>query len=111
VHCAPPDNAPTITERNACAPWLQAEWRLLAEHVRVIVALGGYAWQIVLRLLADQAPKPRPRFGHGAAAELASGVELLGCFHPSQQNMFTGRLTPAMLDGVFAEAKRRAGIQ
>jgi uracil-DNA glycosylase len=82
----------------------------MAPHVRVIVPLGGFAWQIILRLLADQVEKPRPKFGHGAVAELGSGVRLLGCFHPSQQNMFTGRLTPAMLDEVFGRAARLAGL-
>ncbi|WP_165618317.1 uracil-DNA glycosylase [Mycobacterium talmoniae] len=111
VRCAPPANAPTPAERATCAPWLDAEWRLVAEHVRAIVALGGFAWQVVLRLLADQVGRPKPRFGHGAVAELASGVRLLGCFHPSQQNMFTGRLTPAMLDQVFLAARTAAGIR
>jgi uracil-DNA glycosylase family 4 len=111
VHCAPPDNAPTTIERNACGAWLDAEWRLVSEHVRVIVALGGFAWQIALRLAADQVPKPRPKFGHGAVAELGPRLRLLGCFHPSQQNMFTGRLTPAMLDAVFTDAKHKAGIR
>lgn len=111
VHCAPPGNTPTLAERTACAPWLAAEWRLISETVRVIVPLGGFAWQIALRLLADQVPRPKPRFGHGAVAELRSGVRLLGCFHPSQQNMFTGRLTPAMLDAVFAEARSQAGMR
>ncbi|HNA52020.1 MAG TPA: uracil-DNA glycosylase, partial [Mycobacterium sp.] len=79
-------------------------------HVRVIVALGGFAWQAALRLLgAELPPSAKPKFGHGVVAELASGQQLLGCYHPSQQNMFTGRLTPAMLDDVFADARRRAG--
>lgn len=108
VHCAPPQNSPTGTERNTCAPWLDAEWRLVAPSVRVIIALGGFAWQIALRLVGDAAPKPKPKFGHGAVAELGPGLRLLGCFHPSQQNMFTGRLTPAMLDAVFTEALRLA---
>jgi uracil-DNA glycosylase family 4 len=111
VHCAPPGNAPTTVERNTCAPWMDAEWRLVAPHVRVIVPLGGFAWQIALRLVADQVPKPKPKFGHGAVAELGSGLRLIGCFHPSQQNMFTGRLTPAMLDAVFIDAKRKARIR
>ncbi|MFV0496501.1 uracil-DNA glycosylase [Mycobacterium sp.] len=110
VRCAPPANAPTPAERDTCAPWLAAEWRLVAAHVRVIVALGGFAWQIALRLPGD-AGKPRPRFGHGVAAEHPSGVRVLGCYHPSQQNMFTGRLTPAMLDDVFVDAKKLAGIK
>ena len=110
VRCAPPANAPTPAERDTCWPWLDAEWRLVAEHVRVIVALGGFGWQVALRLPAA-AGLPKPRFGHGVVAELGSGVRLLGCYHPSQQNMFTGRLTPAMLDDVFTEAKKLAGIK
>lgn len=111
VRCAPPGNAPSTVERNTCAPWLDAEWRLVAPHVRVIVPLGGFAWQIALRLLADQVGKPKPKFGHGAVAELDSGLKIIGCFHPSQQNMFTGRLTPAMLDAVFTLATKEAGIR
>lgn len=108
VRCAPPGNAPTPQERMTCAPWLAAEWRLISAHVRVIVALGGFAWQAALGLLGAHAP--RPKFGHGAVAEFASGVTLLGCYHPSQQNMFTGRLTPAMLDEVFVVAAAQAGV-
>jgi hypothetical protein len=110
VRCAPPANAPTPTERDTCWPWLNAEWRLVSEHVRVVVALGGFAWQVALRLPGEPAT-PRPRFGHGAIAELEAGVRLLGCYHPSQQNMFTGRLTPEMLDDVFGNAKALAGIR
>jgi uracil-DNA glycosylase family 4 len=110
VRCAPPGNAPAPAERATCAPWLDAEWRLVSEHVRVIVALGGFAWQIALRL-PGAAGTPKPRFGHGVVAELSSGVRLLGCYHPSQQNMFTGRLTPAMLDDVFSVARKQAGIR
>ena len=111
VRCAPPANAPTPDERAACEPWLQAEWRLIGPHVRVVVALGGFAWQAALRLLADQLPgTAKPKFGHGVVAPLPSGVALMGCYHPSQQNMFTGRLTPAMLDDVFTDAAKRVGI-
>ncbi len=110
VRCAPPANAPTPAERDTCWPWLEAEWRLVSDHVRVIVALGGFAWQIALRLPGASGMR-KPKFGHGAVAELPSGVHLLGCYHPSQQNMFTGRLTPAMLDDVFTEAKELAGIK
>lgn len=111
VRCAPPGNAPTPEERMTCAPWLAAEWALIARHVRVIVVLGGFAWQVALNLLSGQVPAgPKPKFGHGAVIELVSGLQLLGCFHPSQQNMFTGRLTPAMLDDIFADARARAGI-
>jgi uracil-DNA glycosylase len=114
VRCAPPANAPTTAERDTCSPWLTAEWRLVSDHVRAIVALGGFAWQIAMRLpgpLPVGAGAPNPRFGHGVVAELGTGVQLLGCYHPSQQNMFTGRLTPAMLDDVFGKAKRLAGIR
>lgn len=104
VRCAPPANAPTPAERTTCAPWLEAEWRLVAPSVRVIVALGGFAWQAALRLLGVK-PAAVTKFGHGAAARI-EGVTLLGCYHPSQQNMFTGRLTPAMLDDVFNSANR-----
>ncbi|MCF6387213.1 uracil-DNA glycosylase [Mycobacterium sp. MBM] len=109
VRCAPPANKPTPAERAACAPWLQAEWHLVSPHVRVVVALGGFAWQVVLGMLADQlGGQPKPVFGHAAQYRLPSGVRLLGCYHPSQQNMFTGRLTPAMLDDVFTLAAELA---
>ncbi|CAM4470766.1 uracil-DNA glycosylase, family 4 [Mycobacterium basiliense] len=110
VRCAPPANAPTPGERTTCSPWLEAEWRLVSDDVRVIVALGGFAWQAALRVTASTI-KPKPRFGHRVVAELVPGVQLLGCYHPSQQNMFTGRLTPAMLDEVFRDAKKLAGIE
>ncbi|MGV0627823.1 uracil-DNA glycosylase [Mycolicibacter minnesotensis] len=110
VRCAPPANAPTTVERNTCAPWNDAEWQLIAPGVRVVVALGGFAWQVALRMAADVPPKPRPKFGHGAVAELGPTRWLLGCYHPSQQNMFTGRLTPAMLDDVFTRAAGLAGL-
>lgn len=109
VRCAPPGNAPTPAERAACEPWLAAEWRLIAPSVRVIVALGGFAWQAALRML-DEKPGGQKKFGHAQVAEMPSGRVLLGCYHPSQQNMFTGRLTPVMLDGVFSEAKRLAAV-
>ena len=113
VRCAPPANAPTPAERDTCWPWLESEWRLVCDHVRVVVALGGFGWQIALRLpgAAGMPGARKPRFGHGVVAELPSGVRLLGCYHPSQQNMFTGRLTPAMLDDIFIEAKKLAGIK
>jgi uracil-DNA glycosylase family 4 len=110
VRCAPPDNKPANTERDTCAPWIEAELRLLAEHVRVAVALGGYGWDATLRTYAAlgwQVPRPKPRFGHGAEAVLTDGsrtITLLGCFHPSQQNTFTGRLTEPMLDDVLGRA-------
>lgn len=108
VRCAPPANKPTPAEQATCEPWLAAEWRLISPHARVIVALGGFAWKAALRLLGVK-PSAVVTFGHGVVAELP-GVSLLGCYHPSQQNMFTGRLTPAMLDEVLAVARARAGL-
>ncbi|CAM3248876.1 uracil-DNA glycosylase [Mycobacterium intermedium] len=110
VRCAPPANAPTPAERMTCYPWLEAEWHLISDHVRVIVALGGFGWQVALGLPVAAGLR-KPKFGHGVVAELPSGVRLLGCYHPSQQNMFTGKLTPAMLDEIFAEAKKQAGVK
>lgn len=107
VRCAPPANAPTPGERATCAAWLQAEWRLVGPSVRVVIALGGFAWRAALELIGSTI-KPAPKFGHGATATLTSAfgpVTLLGCFHPSQQNTFTGRLTEAMLDDIFVTAK------
>ena len=103
VRCAPPDNAPTPQERATCAPWLDAEWRLVRPSVRVIVALGGFAWRVAIDMVragGGTVGRPLPKFGHLATAPLGD-VTLLGCYHPSQQNTFTGRLTPAMLDDVF----------
>jgi uracil-DNA glycosylase family 4 len=108
VRCAPPDNKPTPEERSTCAPWLDAEWRLCGPHVKVIVALGGFAWRAALDMVragGGVVPSPMPKFGHLASARLGD-VTLIGCYHPSQQNTFTGRLTPAMLDDVFTAAKR-----
>jgi uracil-DNA glycosylase family 4 len=116
VKCAPPDNKPTPVERRTCAPWLARELELLGPTVRVLVALGGFGWKALLETLADlgwTVPRPRPAFGHGAEACLTSPdgheVTLLGCFHVSQQNTFTGRLTPVMLDAVLARAVALAG--
>jgi uracil-DNA glycosylase len=104
VRCAPPANKPTIDERDACAPWLALELALLV-RVRVIVALGSYSWDAGLRVLAGhgQAVRPRPRFGHGAEATVGP-YRLLGTYHPSQQNTFTGVLTPPMLETVLRRA-------
>ena len=110
VRCAPPDNAPTPEERATCAPWLNAEWRLVGPGVRVIVALGGFAWKVALDMVREgggSVGRPLPKFGHLAVAMLGD-LALIGCFHPSQQNTFTGRLTPAMLDEVFTTAKNLA---
>jgi uracil-DNA glycosylase family 4 len=106
VRCAPPANRPSPAERDNCLPWLSSELGLLGA-VRVIVCLGGFAWDAALRLL--DAPRPRPKFGHGAEAG-ARPYTLLGCYHVSQQNTFTGRLTEPMLDGVFARARELAGL-
>jgi uracil-DNA glycosylase len=110
VRCAPPANRPTPAEREQCLPWSVAEIGLLSE-VRVLVCLGAFAWDAALRLTAalagpQAAPRqPRPRFGHGA--ELAGEpYTLVGCYHPSQQNTFTGRLTEPMIDVVLERARR-----
>jgi uracil-DNA glycosylase len=108
VRCAPPGNAPTPVERATCAPWLDAEWRLVGSDVRVIVALGAFAWRAALQMIGDVA-SPAPKFGHGRTATVGD-VTLIGCYHPSQQNTFTGRLTPEMLDDVFRRARERSQI-
>ncbi|HEX6845046.1 MAG TPA: uracil-DNA glycosylase [Actinomycetota bacterium] len=107
--CAPPANRPTPEERDRCLPFLERELAALTD-LRTIVALGSFAWDGALRALAasGRVVRPKPRFGHGAEA-LVDAVTLLGCFHPSQQNTFTGRLTPAMMDAVFARARDLAG--
>jgi uracil-DNA glycosylase family 4 len=110
VRCAPPGNAPTPAERATCAPWLDAEWRLTGSGVRVIVALGAFAWRAALQMIraaGGTIGSPAPQFGHGSTAVLNTShgeVTLMGCYHPSQQNTFTGKLTPAMLDDVFGRA-------
>jgi uracil-DNA glycosylase family 4 len=105
VRCAPPDNKPTPAERDRCSIYLERELAALTE-LRCIVALGSYAWDSALRAhvaLERERPRPKPRFGHGAEADLGDYV-LLGSFHPSQQNTFTGKLTEDMLDAVFRRA-------
>ncbi len=106
VRCAPPQNKPTIAERDTCLPYLARELRALPT-ARVLLALGSFGWDGALRALAaagHEIPVPKPRFGHGAEARIG-GLTLLGSYHPSQQNTFTGRLTEAMLDGVIERAK------
>ena len=108
--CAPPGNRPTPEERDNCLPYLAGEIRLL-DRVRVLVCLGSFAWDGALRALAalgSPAPTPRPRFGHGSLAEVGP-YRLLGCFHPSQQNTFTGKLAPEMMEAVFRRAMEMAG--
>lgn len=131
VRCAPPANKPTPAERDDCSPWLEAELRFVQDSLRVIVCLGGFAWQALFPVLAATGyavPRPRPAFGHGVEVPLSAGpsdlgssvigpsglgsggagsreVLLLGCYHPSQQNTFTGRVTPDMLDAIFSRAR------
>ncbi len=111
VRCAPPANRPTPAERDRCLPWSVRELDLL-EQLRVVVCLGGFAWDAALRLLVAAGlpvARPRPRFSHGATAAVGE-LTVLGSYHPSQQNTFTGRLTEAMTDEVLLEARRRAGL-
>jgi uracil-DNA glycosylase family 4 len=128
VRCAPPDNKPEPAERDTCAPWLRAELGMIATDLRVIVCLGGFAWQAIWPVLGRcgfTLPRPRPAFGHGVEVRLENPrtqapqvpypqpqnpqtpgeVLLIGCYHPSQQNTFTGRVTPAMLDAIFTRAQ------
>ncbi|MFE0681312.1 uracil-DNA glycosylase [Streptomyces sp. NPDC058961] len=131
VHCAPPANKPTPVERDTCRPWLTTEITLL--DPRAIVVLGAFGWQALLPVLADagwQLPRPRPRFTHGAVvtlqrAEPAEAVRskddgarattrelhLIGCYHPSQRNTFTGRLTSPMLIALLQQAADYAGLR
>ena len=104
VRCAPPANKPTPTERDTCAPFLVRELGLLTE-VRVVVALGAFGWDAALRAFGTMGheARPRPRFGHGAEVPVGP-YTLLGSYHPSQQNTFTGRLTPGMFDAVLRRA-------
>ncbi|WP_394850251.1 uracil-DNA glycosylase [Pendulispora brunnea] len=113
VRCAPPDNQPLPEEITACQPFLDRELALLP-NARVLIALGGIAWDAVLRHFERRdlsVPRPRPKFGHGARAAIEGAPLLLGSFHVSQQNTQTGRLTPAMFDQVLAVAKRTVGFR
>jgi uracil-DNA glycosylase len=118
VHCAPPGNKPLPAERDACAPWLAAELEVLRPSLRVVVCLGHFSWMALwpgLPRLGYQVPRPRPAFGHGTevsvlptaggAGRAIGGLTVLGCYHPSQQNTFTGRVTEPMLDAVFSRAR------
>jgi uracil-DNA glycosylase family 4 len=105
VRCAPPANRPSPAERDNCLPYAQRELELLS-RVRVIVCLGAFAWDAAARLMGV---RPKARFGHGAEHTLRDGKVLIGCFHPSQQNTFTGKLTEPMLDAVFERARSKAG--
>jgi len=108
--CAPPANKPTTEERNNCLPFLLRELRLLT-RTRVILVLGGYAWTAALRVLADEGHRvsPKPKFGHAAEATVGP-YTLVGCYHPSQQNTFTGRLTTSMLDDVLVRTHEIVGL-
>ncbi len=119
VHCAPPENKPTPAERDRCRSWLESELHLLAPTVRAVVVLGGFGWQALMPVLAGagwDVPRPRPRFGHGARVTLdpiapdLPELTVFGCFHVSQQNTFTGRLTPAMVEDVLTRAADAAGV-
>jgi uracil-DNA glycosylase len=117
VRCAPPQNKPSVAERDACAPWLSAELGLVSDDVRAIVCLGHFAWQATWSQLAAAGfpvPRPRQAFGHGAEALVPHGsagpLLIIGCYHPSQQNTFTGRVTGVMLDDVFRRARLHAGM-
>jgi uracil-DNA glycosylase family 4 len=106
VRCAPPENKPTPVERDRCLPYLERELALL-DRVRVVVVLGGFAYAAIARVLAacdSPLPVPRPKFTHGLVVRTARFV-VLGCYHPSQQNTFTGRLTEPMIDDVFRRAR------
>jgi uracil-DNA glycosylase len=117
VRCAPPQNKPTVDERDTCAPWLTAELEMVAGSLRCVVCLGHFAWQATFPQLAAAgfaSPARRPRFGHGAEvavrrADGGPGLLVIGCYHPSQQNTFTGRVTDVMLDHVFRRAREQAG--
>ncbi|MGW2383995.1 uracil-DNA glycosylase [Streptomyces lincolnensis] len=119
VHCAPPANKPTPEERDTCRPWLVQELNLLRPTLRAVVVLGAFGWQAALPAFAEagwRVPRPRPAFAHGARLTLdgdgsRDGLDLFGCFHVSQRNTFTGRLTPAMLREVLGTAAEAAGLR
>jgi uracil-DNA glycosylase len=113
VRCAPPANKPTTDERDTCRPWLVRELELMRPSLRVIVVLGGFGWQALspnLTAAGYRLPRPMPRFGHGVRLDLTDAggrsLSVVGCYHPSQQNTFTGKLTEPMLDEIFELAKQ-----
>ncbi len=116
VHCAPPQNKPTVAERDRCATWLDAELALLEPTLRSVVVLGAFGWQAGLRAFADlgwSVDRPKPKFGHGARTTIRRGeaeLTIFGSYHVSQHNTFTGRLTPAMLADVLTAAAEHAGL-
>jgi uracil-DNA glycosylase family 4 len=108
LHCVPPGNKPQSEEMSACRPFLIRELALL-HRVRVVVALGGIAWQAYLRArkeMGGEIPQPRPKFGHGVTCELEGRIALIASYHPSQQNTQTGRLTQTMFDEIFVTARK-----
>ncbi|MFJ3896522.1 uracil-DNA glycosylase [Streptomyces sp. NPDC090083] len=112
VRCAPPANKPTPEERDTCRPWLVEELALLRPTLKAVIVLGAFGWQAALPAFTAagwQVPRPRPVFGHGARVSLG-GLDLFGCFHVSQRNTFTGKLTPAMLRDVLRTAAGAAGL-
>jgi uracil-DNA glycosylase len=112
VRCAPPANAPTPLERETCAPWLDRELALVLPQLRSVLALGSFAWSVALQTLNRAGfaiPRPRPRFGHGVEQRFGQ-LLLIGCYHPSQQNTFTGKLTEPMLDAVLTRAAHHADL-
>ncbi|PZS38561.1 MAG: uracil-DNA glycosylase [Pseudonocardiales bacterium] len=118
LHCAPPANKPTPHERDTCRPWLARELDLLRPTLRTVIVLGRFGWQALLPVLDDacwRVSRPRPAYGHGAhvvlpATDGGTELNLLGCYHPSQHNVFTGRLTPAILREVLVSAASLAGL-
>ena len=110
VRCAPPANKPTIEERETCLPYMVRELELLP-NVSIVIALGNFAWAASLRAMGmagEELPRPRPRFGHLAEARVGR-FTMIGSYHPSQQNTFTGKLTEDMMDAVFVRATELAG--
>lgn len=107
VKCAPPQNKPLTSERDNCLPWFEQELKLLT-NATLFVALGQFAWDGAIRSvrkLGGEIPRPKPKFGHGALTRIG-GYRMLGCFHPSQRNTFTGRLTEPMTDAIFEQARK-----
>ncbi|OZC76500.1 uracil-DNA glycosylase [Rhodococcus sp. 06-462-5] len=112
VHCAPPQNKPTPTERDTCRPWLDDELRLLRPTLRSVLVLGAFGWQSLLPTLAAngwEIPRPAPKFGHGARLDLGS-ITVFASYHVSQRNTFTGLLTPTMIEDVLRDAGRHARL-
>jgi len=111
VRCAPPDNKPTIKERDTCNKWMDLEWKFIEKDLQAVVALGSFAWKVAIDILLEQGfiPQEKVKFSHGAKCvylKQSHKITLLASYHPSQQNTFTGRLTEAMLDQVFGTARK-----